>query len=190
MERKLNLSCFTDFPIIKTDRITMRQILKEDAERIFEMRANPRTNRFIFRPEMEEPKNAVELVAKVEEGYRNKSVLAWAGILRDGNRIIGTCGFNSISHQNLRAEIGGELLVDYWGKNIALEAVNGIIEYGFNQLGLNTIEAKVNPDNKGAVHILDLLGFEREAFFKQYGYYDGIFRDLAVYTKFNNTKND
>lgn len=182
---QLNLTCFQNFPTLKTNRLTLRSIQPEDAQRIFQMRSNSRTNEFILRPNMENAANADELVTRVQEGYNNQQVLAWAGLLRDQQEIIGTCGFNSINHQNMRAEIGGELFVDYWGKHLAIEAVTEIIRYGFEGMNLHTIEAKVNPGNRGALFLLEQLGFEREAYFKDYGYYNGEFHDLAVYTKFN-----
>lgn len=180
---KLNLSCYEDFPVLKTERLTLRKIEPQDAERIFEMRSNTRTNQFIFRPNMKDVEKASELIELVEEGYLKQQNLAWAGLLRDQKKIIGTCGFNSIDHQNLRAEIGGELFIDFWGKHIAFEAVKAIIDYGFEKMLLNSIEAKVNPSNRGAIYLLEQLGFVREAYFREYGYRNGAFQDLAVYSK-------
>ena len=182
--QSINLSCFNHFPVLKTKRLTLRQVNFSDAGRIFDMRANARTNQFIPRPEMESVESAKALLDAVENGYQNKNMIAWAGLLRDQKEIIGTCGFNGINHQNRRAEIGGELLVDYWGKNIALEAVETIIGYGFAGMNLHTIEAKVNPENRGAIALLNHFGFVREGYFKDYGFFQNRFQDLAVYTLF------
>jgi ribosomal-protein-alanine N-acetyltransferase len=182
---QLNQEYFTAFPILKTNRLTLRKIEEQDAHEIFEMRANTRTNEFILRPNMEKLESAKELVQKVDEGYKNKQNLAWAGLLREQKKIIGTCGFSTIDHRNLRAEIGGELFVNYWGKHIALEAVTAIIEFGFNTLNLHNIEAKLNPGNRGSIYLLEYLGFEKEAHFKDFGYYEDRFHDLLVYSKIN-----
>jgi len=50
---------------------------------------------------------------------------------------------------------------------------------------LNSIEAKVNPANRGAIYLLEELGFIREGYFRNYGFYNNSFHDLAIYSKLN-----
>lgn len=180
--KQLNTDVFDTFPILKTERLTLRDIRLEDAGEILSMRANGNVNRFIARPQMEEITQAKELVGRVRQAYEDRKAIAWAGLLRDSGAIIGTCGFNNIDLPNLHAEIGGELNVQFWGKHIAAEAVKAIVDFGFGTFGLHTIEAKVSPENRGAIFLLEQLGFEKEAHFKDRVYYDGSFSDLAVYT--------
>lgn len=188
-----NLDVFTTFPVLKTERLTLREIREEDARVILSMRSSSRVNQFISRPAMEKLEDAQALVQRVQTAFSNQQGIAWAGILRDGNEIIGCCGFNAFDFANLHAEIGGELSVEYWGKNIPLEAVTAILQFGLYTLGLHTIEAKVNPENRGALYLLELLGFEKEAHFKDRIYFNGKFSDMTVYTlikgneKFNQT---
>lgn len=110
-------------------------------------------------------------------------------MLREDDKIIGTCGFNQIDFPNLRAEIGGELSTDYWGKNIAMEAVETIIRFGFDSINLHTIEAKVSPDNKGAIFLLQKIGFKKEAHFVDRIFFNGKYADMAVYTLIKGNEN-
>lgn len=181
----INTAVFESFPVLTTDRLTLRDIRQADAENIFKMRSSGRVNQFIPRPEMQEHEAALNLVEKTINAYKNHQAIGWAGILRDNNEIIGTCGFNQIDIQNGRAEIGGELSTEFWGKNIAIEAVEAIIQFGFDTMKLHSIEAKVSPDNRGAVFLLESLGFIKEAHFKDRVFFKGKFSDMAVYTKFN-----
>lgn len=180
-----NQSVFDHFPELKTPRLTLRDIRQDDAEQIFAMRANGRVNQFIARPAMQQQDDAAKLVERTVNAYKQKMAIGWAGILRDNKEIIGTCGFNSIDIPNLHAEIGGELDVNYWGKNIALEAVTAIIQFGLNQMNLHTIEAKVSPLNRGAISLMEHLGFTKEAHYKERIYFQGNFLDMAVYTLHN-----
>src|SRR5690606_9146672 len=129
----------------------------------FEMRSSGRVNQFIARDRMENIEDSTKLAEKTMLGYQNRVCIGWAGVLRENHSSIGTCGFNQIDFQNLRAEIGGELSVDYWGKNIALEAVATICKFGLTQMNLHTIEAKVSPENRGAIFLLEKIGFLKEA---------------------------
>lgn len=182
--KQLNTDVFDTFPILKTERLTLREIRIEDAKEILAMRSNGNTNRFISRPLMEEITEAEQLIGRVQSMYETRQAIAWAGLLRDSGTIIGTCGLINIDLPNLRAEIGGELNVQFWGKHIAVEAVKAIVGFGFGEFGLHAIEAKVSPANRGAIFLLEQLGFEKEAHFRDRVYYDGRFSDLAVYTAF------
>jgi [ribosomal protein S5]-alanine N-acetyltransferase len=179
---KINLDVFNKFPVLRTRRLTLRSITQEDAQRIFDMRSNGMVNRFIARPDMQKHDDAVALAQRTIDAYRNKQAIGWAGILRDNDAIIGTCGFNSIDANNLRAEIGGEMATEYWGRHIAVEAVAEIIRFGFETMNLHTIEAKVSPGNRGAVHLLEQMGFEKEAHYRDRIYFNNTFSDMAVYT--------
>lgn len=178
----INLAVFEEFPVLKTSRLLLRDIRVSDAGQIFNMRSSGRVNQFIARNNMDDINASVQLAEKTILAFQNRQAIGWAGILRDNNDIIGTCGFNQIDFTNLRAEIGGELSVDYWGKNIALEAVITIIQFGLETMNLHSIEAKVSPENKGAIFLLEHIGFKKEAHFADRIFFNQKFSDMAVYT--------
>jgi len=173
---------FSSFPILKTTRLTLRELRIEDAEAVFKMRSNGMVNQFIGREAMKEMQSAAELIEKTQRAYTEKKAIAWAGILRENKEIIGTCGFNSIDFENNRAEIGGEMATEFWGKNIALEAVTAIVDFGMTQLRLNRIEAKMDAENRGAIMLAEHLGFKKEAHLRDYFYHRESYRDLTVYS--------
>lgn len=179
---ELNVSVFDKFPLLETKRLILRNIEITDASVIQSMRSNGMVNRFIPRPAMQKEEDAIELVTKTVNAFKNKQAIGWAGVLKRNGQLTGTCGFNTIDHLNLRAEIGGELSTDFWGKHIALEAVGAILNFGFQSLNLHSIEAKVSPDNRGAIHLLEHFGFKKEAHFKDRIFFNGNFLDMAVYT--------
>lgn len=186
---EINKAVFSEFPLLKTPRLTLRKIEIPDAEEIFKMRANGHVNRFIPRPTMTKQEDAVSLVEKTNMAYENQQGIGWAGVLRENKAIVGTCGFNMIDFYNLRAEIGGELAVNFWGKHIAIEAVSAIIDFGFKTMNLHTIEAKMSPNNRGAIFLIEQLGFEKEAHYKDRVYHKGKFDDMAVYSLIRGNEN-
>lgn len=179
---RINEDVFNRFPVLRTNRLTLREIRTDDARRIFDMRSNGRVNQFIARPGMQKEEDAQSLAQRTIDAYKNKQAIGWAGILRDNQDIIGTCGFNTIDPYNLRAEIGGEMATAYWGKHIAAEAVAEIIRFGLDVMNLHSIEAKVSPANRGAIYLLEQMGFEKEAHYKDRIYFNGAYSDMAVYS--------
>lgn len=179
---KFNESVFGEFPVLKTPRLTLRGITAQDAKAIYGMRSNGRVNQFIARPNMDDEKHALSLAERTAQAFENRQAIGWAGVLRDRLEIIGTCGFNSIDVPNMHAEIGGEMATEYWGKHLAGEAFAVIVQFGLETMNLQTIEAKVSPDNRSAIHLMEQAGFVKEAHFKNRIYFNGEFLDMAVYT--------
>jgi [ribosomal protein S5]-alanine N-acetyltransferase len=186
---QFNAEVFNSFPILKTTRLTLREIRETDAPQIFAMRASGRVNQFIARPDMQQLEAAESLVVRTIQAFRDKQAIGWAGILRDNHEIIGTCGFNAIDAPNMHAEIGGEMATEFWGKNIAIEAVKAILDFGLNTMQLHTIEAKVSPQNRSAIYVLEQLGFEKEAHYHDRIFYRDAFLDMAVYTLIRGKEN-
>lgn len=179
---EINRAIFSAFPVLETRRLLLRGIAPSDAPEIRAMRASGRVNQFIAREAMETQEQAEALVTRTMAAFEQQQGIGWAGVLKENGAMIGTCGFNSIDYPNLRAEIGGELAVAQWGRHIALEAVSAIVAFGFETMQLHSIEAKVSPDNKGAIALLEYLAFRKEAHFKDRIRFNGAFSDMAVYT--------
>lgn len=185
----LNRAVFSSFPVLHTTRLTLRDILNSDAEEIFHMRANGRVNQFIARPSMDEVTSAESLVERTRQAFTDQKAIGWAGLLRDQKKIIGTCGYNAIDWENHRAEIGGEMTSAYWGKHLALEALAAITRFGLYHLGLHSIEAKIHPSNRGAIYLMETLGFQKEGHFKDRILFEGKFLDMAVYSLIKGREN-
>lgn len=180
-----NEAAFEQFPVLRTRRLTIREIRTTDVEALHRTQASALVLRYIGRPPHEQLEQTAKQIATIHEAYENRSMLCWAAILRDGNEIIGTCGYNRFEKENLRAEFGGSLDPTYWGKGLAQEAVEAILDYGFKGLNLHAIEAKIVPQNRGAKFILEKLGFQREGYFQDRFLEKGRFLDMAHYTLFN-----
>ena len=71
---------------------------------------------------------------------------------------IGNCGFNEID--NNRGEIGLTIREAMQGKHYAKDIINGLIDYGFNVLGLDEIYSIVFSDNVRSINCMVQLGFE------------------------------
>jgi hypothetical protein len=68
-------------------------------------------------------------LAYVATRYRAGEFFDWAVVLRENQKMIGTCGFTSFSYEHNSAEIGYVLNPSYWGQGIALEAVQAVMYF-------------------------------------------------------------
>lgn len=67
---------------------------------------------------------------------------------------IGTIGYHRWDRLNHIAEIGYDLSKPYWKKGLMSEAMKIVLEFGFNKMGLNRIQAFVYISNNDSYNIL------------------------------------
>jgi len=95
---------------------------------------------------------------------------------------LGTAGLNRINwfarHANMFANIGE---TDYWGKNIATEVAELLLDYGFKELNLNKIYANIAVPNIGSWKVAEKVGFIFENITKDEFYVDGEYVDAKKY---------
>lgn len=174
---------FNPFPEIRTERLLLRRLKKEDVGQIFEMRSNEHVMKFIGKNLVTSIDEAMDFYNLVNNCLDNNEGVTWAiTLIEFPERMIGTIGFWHLILENYRAEIGYMFLPDYWKKGLGKEALLKIIGYGFNEMKLHSIEARINPQNIASALLLKNTGFVKEAYFKEDFYFNGAFDDTEVYS--------
>jgi ribosomal-protein-alanine N-acetyltransferase len=56
------------------------------------------------------------------------------------------------------------------------------LKYGFNTVGLHSIEANIAPENIASARLLEKAGFVREAYFRENLFFNGRFLDTVIYS--------
>lgn len=167
---------------ISTERLVLRGIRISDAESIFKYRSNPQIYKFQgWRPQtIEEVKEFIcEKVAKIPnipDTWYQLGIL-----LKETDELIGDIGIHFIDSDNLQVEIGFTLSLDYQRKGYATEAINGVINYLFNNLKKHRITASVDPRNTKSIALLERIQMRKEAHFKKSFWFDNEWADDVVY---------
>lgn len=172
---------FENLPVLETARLLLRAIEEDDAAAIFEYAGDAEVAKYTCWDAHKSIEDAKTLVRFIKKRYAENKPSNWAVILKAGSRLIGTCGFVSGFPANKRAEIGFAIRKDCWSKGYMTEAVNKTIEFGFNEINLNRIEACCDADNKASARVLEKCGMKFEGLLRQYVYKRGRFRDVKSY---------
>ncbi|MFZ1534986.1 MAG: GNAT family N-acetyltransferase, partial [Chitinophagaceae bacterium] len=85
--------------------------------------------------------------------------LYWAITLNDSNKLVGTICLYGFSEENDNCEIGYELLTNFQGQGIMTEAVEKVIDYAFNTIKVQKIEAFFHSDNQPSIKLLKKFSF-------------------------------
>ncbi len=174
---------FNPFPEIKTERLLLRRLKKDDTEQIYKLRSDENVMKFIGKKPIVSMDEAWEFFNLVDNSLQSNSGITWAVTLVEApEKLIGTIGLWRLIKENFRAEVGYMFLPDYWQKGLAKESLLKIIEYGFNEMNLHSIEAHISPRNSSSASLLEKTGFTREAYFKEDYFFNGAFEDTAVYS--------
>ena len=147
---------------LKSRRLLFSPVSLDDLEIIHELHALPETDEFntLGIPEnMEETKAVIaEWIHNTNKnkGYTFKIELSgskdFIGLI---SLILGKPKFKS-------AEVWYKLHPDFWNQGYATEALNKILDFGFDQLKLHRIEAGCAIDNIGSIRVLEKVGMIRE----------------------------
>lgn len=154
----LNLE-FSTFPILKTQRLALRQLLPTDAAHIHQLRADPEINRYIDRPNSTGIDEAEAFIHKIDSVIAAHEGMYWVITLTGDDTLIGTICFWNFDRQNDTIEIGYELMRHQQGKGNMAEAISKVIAYGFKQMQAKAITAFLSADNAASVALLKKLNF-------------------------------
>ena len=152
----------TTFPEINTERLILRKIEESDSEVILFLRSDKTINKFIDRPENRKTKNisdAINHIKKLNIETENNKSFSWGITLKNNPKIIGTICLWNFSENNKIAEVGYDLNPIFQRKGIMSEALNKVINFGFNELGLDNIEAYTHIQNENSKKLLEKNGF-------------------------------
>lgn len=113
----------------------------------------------------------------------NKRPLYFHLVDKKSDAVIGWCGYHTWYTDHARAEIGyGLLKEEYKRKGLMTEAIKPILDYGFNQMNLNRIEAFVAPYNVASNKVMGNNGFVKEGHLRSHYFFEGKHDDSYLYS--------
>jgi len=150
---------FTPFPLLTTERLTLRQLTLEDDNEIFLLRSDRSVNKYLDRPIAKTVDDARQFINKINTGISKNELIYWAITFKNHPKLIGTICLWNISEDCTKAEIGFELLPDYQRKGIMQEVIPIVFQYGFEVMKLRSIDGEVDPNNLKSIKLMERNGF-------------------------------
>ena len=167
---------------IETERLILRDFVKEDWQRVLEYQSDPLYLRY-YEWTDRTPEAVQEFVGwfldHQKQEPRIKSQLAIT--LKSNNQLIGNCGVRMDKVDATEADIGYELDPKHWNHGYATEAAHAMVDFGFNNFGLHRVWSWCVADNVGSAHVLGKLGMRLEGRLRENEYYKGRWWDTLMY---------
>ena len=167
---------------IETERLLLREFVRDDWRRVLEYQSDPlylRYNEWAYRT----PESVQEFVGWFinQQRQQPRIKVQFAIVLKGNNLLIGNCGVRMDKAGAVEADIGYELDPRYWNHGYATEAAHAIVDFGFSHLHVRRIWADCIADNTGSAHVLEKLGMKLEGRLRQNQYYKDRWWDTLLY---------
>ena len=168
-------------PTLATARLRLRPVTSTDADALFALHSSPYVLRYWDAPPWRDRDRADRFIAAcrqmAEEGSGARLVIE---DVCDG-RFIGWCGLTRWNPDYRSASLGYCLGQTAWGHGYATEAARALLQWAFDTLDLNRVQAETDTRNVASAHVLEKLGFVREGTLREDCVVDGDVSDSWVY---------
>jgi ribosomal-protein-alanine N-acetyltransferase len=174
---------FKEFPVLESENLVLKEIEDINSQEAYEIYSNDKVFEFCGIIPKHNIQTIINMISHFERDYNKKSRVKW-GIFQKNvnNKLVGIIEAMDFNQKVDMVTIGYFLAQPYWGKRIASEAVSKLIEFLFEKVNVNRIQAEVMPANEVSKKILLKNGFVKEGLLRQAALWSGKgIVDLEIY---------
>lgn len=172
---------FCGTPAFETERLVCRTLTLDDAGDVFNYARQAEVARYVAWDAHKSIDDSINFINWTINRIDRDESGDWGLEYKDTGRIIGAMGFVSYDAQNFCSGIGYVLSKEYWGKGLMTEAVKKLIRFGFEEMGLNRIEAVHIPQNEASGRVMVKCGMKYEGLLRQRMFAKDRFWDVQQY---------
>ncbi|MFG0212333.1 GNAT family N-acetyltransferase [Brevibacillus porteri] len=159
---------FNQFPILKSDRFTLKKIEEQHVDELFEIYSNDHVFAYCGIIPKYNKATVKNMIGHFERDYLKKSRIKWGIFANDTpDHLLGIMEAFDFHQKVNMVTIGYFLSEAHWGKGIATEAVNLLLHFLFMDVNVNRIQAEVMPPNETSKKVLMKNGFMKEGTLRQ-----------------------
>ncbi len=168
-------------PTLVTDRLLLRPFTLADAPEVQRLAGNREVASTTLRiPHPYKDGMAEEWIATHAAKFARSEGISLAITLRATGMLVGAIGLE-IFQEHSKAELGYWIGRDFWGQGLATEAARVLVNYGFQVVGLNRIQAQHLTRNPASGKVMAKVGMRHEGTLRDHRMKWGVFEDVEIY---------
>ncbi|NQX82910.1 MAG: GNAT family N-acetyltransferase [Flavobacteriaceae bacterium] len=142
----------------ETERLLITPTTIKDAKLIYDLMNNPKFIKYVGNRKINSIQKAEKYIEQnIKPQFDRLGYGGYTITTKQGNNKIGTCGlFDRDGLEGI--DIGFGLLPEFEGKGYALESAIELRNAAFEVLGIDTISAITNKENKASQKLIERLG--------------------------------
>lgn len=148
---------------IETKRLLLRQFKLSDADAMYKNWANDNeVTKFLTWPTHRDVEVSRRVLDTWVKDYTNDENYQWCIELKGTGEAIGSIGVVDFKENIQAVEIGYCIGRNYWNLGITSEALNALIQFFFQEVGVNRIESRHDPLNPNSGKVMLKCGLKYE----------------------------
>ena len=144
-------------PTLETPRLTLRRMTMKDAKDVFEYSRDADVARHVLWSAQKDIGEAKDYCRYMTRRYRADEPSSWGIVDKKTGRLVGTIGYMNYDMDNASVEIGYSLAKWMWNGGYMTEALRRVIDYTFDAMDINRIEAQHELDNPVLLSVSKLV---------------------------------
>lgn len=170
-------------PTIRTPRLILRPLTLQDAPAIYSYACKEIVARYtLWQPHQSLADTEAFIRDYVFKHYQDQEYEPLGITLsQQPDTVIGTCGAWWASQKNSTLEIGYALNDAYWGQGITSEAVTALLDYSFENVKVNRIQAHFKKENIASGRVMENAGMTYEGCLRESVFHNNRWWDTVHY---------
>jgi len=153
---------------IETQRLILRRLAINDTESVYNNWANDDdVTHFLSWPTHRDINITKYVLEKWIQNYSEDDFYQWGIVVKDINEPIGTISVVDKNDDINMVVIGYCIGKQWWNKGITSEALSAVIKFFFDEIGVNRIEARHDPNNQNSGKVMIKCGMKYEGRLRQ-----------------------
>jgi RimJ/RimL family protein N-acetyltransferase len=168
-------------PTLHTARLRLRPVTSADADALFALHSSAHVLRYWDAPPWTERERAQRFIAACRQLAEDGSGARPAIERVSDGAFLGWCGLSRWNPDYRSAAMGYCFDDAAWGHGYATEAAHALLQWAFDTLDLNRVQAETDTRNAACARVLEKLGFLREGTMREDCVVNGDVSDSWVY---------
>jgi [ribosomal protein S5]-alanine N-acetyltransferase len=142
---------------IETTRLLLRRLTVADAPELFRTVGDANVMRYWAGGADKNIRSTEQRIAGIETHWKTHGFGDWGIVEKKSGRLRGFSGLYYIADM-AEVNIGYAFEKSRWQQGYGFETCRAVLDFGFQELGLNTIVAVIWPDNIASIKLAEKLG--------------------------------
>ncbi len=167
---------------LETERLILRKFEISDAENMFKnWSSDSEVTKFLTWETHKSIDDSKEIISFWAKEYEKPDFYQWAIVLKETNEVIGSISVVKIMEKVNLVETGYAISRKFWGKGITTEAFKKVIQFLFEKVEINKLQAKHDLKNPASGKVMKKCGLIYEGTLRQKGFCNAGVGDLVYY---------
>ena len=169
---------------LETERLILRRFELSDAPAFYRnVCSDPKVNTYLTWKLHESPAETEALLEDFSRRYENLARYCWAIVLKETDEVIGTIAAPTVHELTECVEVTYAIGSAWWSKGYVPEALAAVMDFLFDRVGVNRIEAGHDIRNPNSGKVMQKAGMQKEGIHRQAGRNNQGLFDLVFYAK-------